>query len=319
MGTSLFFLFFGFLLLIKGGGWFVEASIRIAHKFHIPRIVVGGTIVSLATTSPETAVSVTASALGNSGVALGNAVGSVIVNTGLIVGICAGLNPITVDKKDFRRRSSWMLAAAMGVTVFSLTFGLNRITGLILLLGTAAYFFVDYRLLVSGRSAENQGAVSEPEDRTSSDKSGLKFLIGAGLVLAGSRVLIAGAEGVAYALGIPSLVFGLTIIAFGTSLPELTTGIIAAKKNASDLSIGNIVGANIINLGGITGLAALVRPLSVDTGTLNYSFFWLFILIFTLMIFFWQKGRIQKAQGIVLVLLYAIYTSGLVFLSFCRS
>ncbi len=314
MLISIFFVVAGFALLIKGGDLFVDASIHIARILDLPRIVIGSTIVSLATTSPEMVVSVTASWLGDSGIALGNALGSTIANLGLIIGISAVLKPIAVDLTDFRRRALWMLAAASGVVFFSLFLQLNRVTGAILLLLAVVYLYSDYQLLVRKKQKSSHGIVLEPKGKSSLTKLIFTFLIGAIFVIAGSRALVFGASAIARALGIPSMIVGLTVIAVGTSLPELVTAVISARKNASDLSVGNIVGANVLNLAGITGIASVIHPLSVDPLTRNYSYFWLFLLVLTMMVFFWKKGRIQQPQGLVFILLYAFYIAGLAIL-----
>ncbi|MDR3501175.1 MAG: calcium/sodium antiporter [Legionella sp.] len=306
----------GLLLVLKGGDLFVDSSITIANRFKIPRIVIGGTIVSLATTAPELVVSTTASYMGNAGIALGNAVGSAIANIGLIVGVAAILAPIAIDVVDFRRRSLWMLLSAILVVLFSWDFDLGRGSGLMLFALSVLYLLLNY--LQSTRKQKNKELTPEitsAENDASFSKAILRFLIGAVLVIVGSKLLVNAGIAIATALKIPSLIIGLTAIAVGTSLPELVTAITSAKKKVADLAIGNIVGANILNLAFITGVSAMIRPLSIELFTRNYAFVWLFIMIIAMMIIFWKKGTMGKKSGILLVSLYVIYNLGLVLFS----
>lgn len=304
----------GLLLVLKGGDLFVDSSITIANRFKIPRIVIGGTIVSLATTAPELVVSTTASYMGNAGIALGNAVGSAIANIGLIVGIAAILAPVAIDVVDFRRRSLWMLLSAILVVLFSWDFDLGRGSGLILFILAVIYLFLNYWQSTHKKNTDEAVTETIPsENDIPFSKAILMFFIGAVLVIVGSKLLVNSGIAIATALKIPSLIIGLTAIAVGTSLPELVTAITSAKKKVADLAIGNIVGANILNLALITGISAMIRPLSIDLFTRNYAFVWLFIMIIAMMIIFWKKGTMGKKAGIFLVSLYVIYNLGLVY------
>lgn len=306
----------GLLLVLKGGDLFVDSSITIASRLKIPRMIIGGTIVSLATTAPELVVSTTASYMGDAGIALGNAVGSAIANIGLIVGVSAILAPIAIDVRDFRRRALWMLLSAILVVVFSWDFDLGRGSGIILLSLGILYLSLNCLRAVLERKKEEPSSESEPtENNVSLRKAIIMFLLGAVLVIVGSKLLVNSGIAIAEALKIPSLIIGLTAIAVGTSLPELVTAITAAKKNVADLSIGNIVGANVLNLAFITGASAIIRPLSIDLFTRYYAFMWLFIMIIAMMIIFWKTGKMGKKAGISLLSLYVIYNLGLVFYS----
>jgi len=306
----------GLLLVLKGGDLFVDSSITIASRLKVPRMIIGGTIVSLATTAPELVVSTTASYMGDAGIALGNAVGSAIANIGLIVGLSAILAPIMIDVADFRRRALWMLVSALLVVLFSWNFELGRGSGLILFSLAILYLSLNCLRAVLERKKNEPSPESEAtEHQTPLSKAILMFLIGAVLVIVGSKLLVNSGIAIASALKIPSLIIGLTAIAVGTSLPELVTAITSAKKNVADLSIGNIVGANVLNLALITGASAMIRPLSIDLFTRHYAFLWLFIMITAMMIIFWKNGKMGKKSGIILLSLYVIYNLGLVFYS----
>ncbi len=308
----IFLFMIGLLLVLKGGDVFVDSSITISLRLKIPRMVVGGTIVSLATTAPELVVSTTASYMGDSGIAIGNAVGSAIANIGLIVGISAILAPLAIDVKDFRRRALWMILSAVLVIIFSWDFEVNRTSGFILFsLGVCYLLFNSLRALFERSKNEiNSKILLVPN--YSIAKAAMMFLFGAILVIIGSKFLVNSGIEIAKALKIPSLIIGLTVVAVGTSLPELVTAITSAKKNVADLSIGNIVGANILNLAFITGAAAIIRPLSIDHLTRYYAFTWLFIMLTAMVIIFWWKGKMGKKSGIILLTLYILYNLGLV-------
>ena len=297
----------GLLLVIKGGDLFVSSSTRISSRLHIPRIVVGGTIVSIATTVPELVVSATASFMGDSGIAIGNAVGSAIANIGLIVAVVALITPVVVDLADFKARSRWMLGSAVLVILFSWNLNLPRTYGLILLGVSLAYLAADCITAIRKRKT-----VRETTDETPLTKALVTFAVGALMVGIGSRLLVTSGIEIASALGVPSVIIGLSIIAVGTSLPELVTAVTAARKGVPDLSIGNIIGANVLNLALITGIAATIRPLTLLPFTRNYSFPWLMVLVVLMIVMIGREGKIDKREGGILLALYIVYIAGLI-------
>jgi len=299
-----------FFLVVKGGGWFVDASIMIARHFRWPRILVGGTLVTLATTAPELIVSLTASASGHGGLAIGNAVGSVIVNTGLIIGFVAILSPMTIQPSEFRPRALWLLGAAIGLIALSWALRLDAWAGW-LLCGLAAAYLVNDYFHMKRRPEMLEDAVDEAVNQPIS-KQWLWFIVGALLVLVGSRLLVMSAVSLAERLGVSSIIIGLTLIAFGTSLPEFVTAIISARRNASDLSVGNILAANIVNLTLVAGGSAAIRAFEIDEFTRRYSYSAMMILILIFVSAFWSKGRAGRRAGTALLLIYVIYTAGLI-------
>ena len=312
MLLDVIFLVLGLFLVIKGGDWFVDSSVTIARAFHIPPIVIGGTLVSIATTTPELVVSTTASVMGDSGIALGNAVGSAIANIGLIVGVVAVMGVVKVDVKDFRRRSLWMLGASVLVILFAWSLHMGRFFGAILLGLASVYLILDYRQIREQKKKHGPTPSQETFESIPLRNAALLFGTGAVMVILGSRLLVTSGSSIATALGIPSVVIGLSVIAIGTSLPELVTAVTAMKKKVPDLSIGNIVGANVLNLAAITGAAALIRPLTLSVFTRNYSFIWLSLFVLSMIGFFWKKGEIGKKQGLIFLGLYSLYIVGLV-------
>ena len=301
----------GFALVAKGGDLFVDSSIHIGRALRIPRFVIGGTLVSLATTTPELVVSATAAAMGDSGIALGNAVGSCICNIGLVVGLVAIIMPVEVDRPDFIRRAAWMVGGGVLVVAFSWDRSLERIYGLLLLAGAAAYLAWDLAGIL--RSRRQSAADAEDPDATDGLAAAVGwFAVGAACVIVGSRLLVTSGQGLAAALGVPSAIIGFSVIAIGTSVPELVTGVTAARKGVPDLSLGNIVGANVLNLLLIVGLSGTIQPLVLDAFSQGYGFPWLGIFFVTVIGTVLRFGVVRRAAGIALLLLYALYIIGLV-------
>ena len=301
----------GFALVAKGGDLFVDSSIHIGRALRIPRFVIGGTLVSLATTAPELVVSATAATMGDSGIALGNAVGSCICNIGLIVGVVALIMPVQVDRPDFTWRAGWMVAGALLVVGFSWDLTMERGYGVVLLALAAAYLAWD--LLGILRSRRESGAEAQDADATSGlAKSVGWFAVGGVCVLAGSRLLVMSGQGLAEALGVPSAIIGFSVIAIGTSVPELVTGVTAARKGVPDLSLGNIIGANVLNLFLIVGLSGTIQPLVLEPFSQWYGFAWLGIFVLAIVGVVLKNGVVRRAAGIGLLILYALYTIGLV-------
>jgi cation:H+ antiporter len=224
------------------------------------------------------------------------------------VGTVALLTPVEVVKRDFSRRSAWMVSAAVLVVVFSWDRTLSRPPAALLLLVALAYLAWDYLGIRRLRA--------EASDEDGSDTSGLAkavslFALGAALIVIGSRFLVDSGQALAAALGVPSAIIGLSVVAIGTSLPELVTGVSAAHKGVPDLSIGNIVGANVLNLSLIVGLSGTINPLTLDLFTQVYSFGWLAVFIAALILLVARRGHFHRPGGMVLLGLYGVYVLGL--------
>ena len=301
----------GFALVAKGGDLFVDSSVHIGRALRIPRFVIGGTLVSLATTAPELVVSATAATMGDSGIALGNAVGSCICNIGLIVGMVALIMPVHVDKADFVRRAGWMVGGGLLVVGFSWDLSMDRSYGLLLLALAAAYLAWDLIGILRSR----RESAEEAEDPDAAGGLGGAvgwFAVGGACVLAGSRLLVMSGQGLAEALGVPSAIIGFSVIAIGTSVPELVTGVTAARKGVPDLSLGNIVGANVLNLLLIVGLSGTIQPLVLDSFSQWYGFPWLGIFFLAIVGVVLKNGVVRRAAGMGLLMLYVLYMIGLV-------
>lgn len=318
MSTVVVILLFalGFAMVVKGGDIFVSASISIASHLRVPEVVIGSTLVSIATTCPEMAVSATASFRGESGIALGNALGSAIANIGLIVGILVVLRPMEVKQKDFLFPAVAMLCGGLLLAGMTASLHLSRISAWIILACGGVYLIVDYarhrrdhldRKLA--REAHDEVEAIDPD--YSMKRSMLLFALGAILVLVGSRLLADNAVTIAELLGVPSIVIGLTLVALGTSLPELVTAVAAAKKGVPELSLGNVVGANIMNVTFIPGISGAIGPLSMARWTQCYNMPAMVLMFVLLLVMGRTQNRLSRGEGVVLLTLYGVYVVGL--------
>ena len=295
----------GIVMTVKGGDLFVDAASWIAEVSGIPKFVIGATIVSLATTMPEMLVSIFAAAEGKVDMAIGNAVGSVTVNCGLIMAIALIFMPIVFDRKKNWKKAALLVAAMAFLWVSSLsgTFGW---VGTVLLIVVAVLYIVES--LHSARQDEGRG---EKQSATTKEKvmSGMKFLIGAAAIVAGSQLLVNSGSDLALFFGVPERVIAVTLVAVGTSLPELVTTLTAIAKKQASLSVGNIIGANIIDLSLILPLCALVSgghlPVSAQSIAVDFPACMLVLLLGLVPLLLRQKG--SKVQGIAMLAIYAGY------------
>ena len=235
-----------------------------------------------------------------------------IANIGLIVGISAMITVIRIDLKEFRGRSLWMVASAALVILFTIQLQLSRLMGWALMFVALTYLILDYWNMRSESKRAKDKPLEVFSKIGSMRRSVIFFGFGAVMVIIGSRLLVVSGIDIAHALGIPSVIIGLSFIAVGTSLPELVTAIASARKGVPDLSIGNIVGANVLNLALITGLAGAINPLRITRFTQLYSFPWLIIFISLLIFMFRRNGMLVKKDGLILLALYIIYIAGLI-------
>ncbi len=312
---NLFLLALGLWLIIKGGDLFVASSVRIAEFVKVPRIVIGTTLVSLATTSPELVVSIVAGAKGESGLAVGNAVGSCMCNMCLILGIMAAIRSIGVRPIELKIPLIAMFFFAGLLVVLSWNLELPRTTGVVLILMGVVYFIFDFvhhkrssrpQDIAEARSIEAEATAGNPWLESRQGTAAV-FIFGAVMVTLGSRLLVDSASNLATAMGVPSIIIGLTIVAVGTSLPELVTAVSSARQNVSDLAVGNILGANVANLTLIVGSAASFNVVTMDrvTQLLNFP-----ALLLGMCIVLWMlcsARRISRREGGILIGYYALY------------
>lgn len=308
----------GFVLLIKGGDWFVDGSVGIAHRYHIPEILIGATVVSIGTTIPEVMVSSIAAAVGQSQTAYGNAIGSVICNTALISAITISAKASAdVDTRTFRTPVIFFfIAAALYAGVAYTTGTFSRLIGIVLLAMFVAYMAITIRQAFTGRlvmDPEDDGQEEEKENPLWKDI--LFLVLGAAFIAVGAKLLVDNGKIIAEGLGVPESVIALTFIALGTSLPELVTAITSLVKGHSSLSLGNIVGANLFNLVLVSGMAITINPFVVPAdkliGTRNASLvvdipLMLFVMAFMTVPALCTK-KLRRYQGIILLVIYAAY------------
>ncbi len=300
-------LIIGFLTLIKGADFFVEGSGSIARKLCIPDIIVGLTIVAMGTSAPELAVSVSAALSGSSDISLGNIVGSNLLNILIVLGISTVITPIIVDKSLFKRNFPVLIVTAVVLPLIALINGnrIGRIGGIILIA-----FFVFYIILTVRSALNYRKNHNEPETEKIKVMSWWKSIVftigGAAAVVIGGQISVNAATNVAHQLGISEAIIGLTVVALGTSLPELVTSAVAAKKGNSDMALGNIVGSNIFNVLLILGTTAIIKPFPVSMESIIDQ---LIVLVVTLLLIIFSKtGRkISRGEGVTFLVLYVIY------------
>ena len=302
-------LIIGFAFLVKGADAFVEGSSSIAKHFQVPSLIIGMTIVAMGTSLPETAVSVTASIAGSNALAVSNAVGSNIFNLMVVIGVCAVLTPVAVQKSSLKIDIPFSIVCALLLLVLGHDrMMLTRVNGLILIVLFA--FFILYMIRSAQHSMNNEDSefAAEAADMKvmSVPKSLIFIVIGIAGITLGSDWVVAGAKTIASAFGISENLIGLTIVAFGTSLPELMTSIVAARKNEVDMALGNAVGSNIFNILMVLGIASALSPIAfIQENIIDIIILVGFSFIVWLMA--WTKHRLDKIEGLAMILLYAGY------------
>lgn len=306
----------GLALIVKGGDFFVAAAIRLAEFMRMPRVVIGSTLVSLATTTPELVVSIMAGLHGESGLAVGNAVGSCICNIGLILGVTAAIRPVDVQFRSIRAPLIAMFGFGVLLLIMTVDLSLARWQGAILLAGGALYFAWDFWVHWRSRKPKDVAeAAAIKKEKTVTrwawieTKPGtvLQFVVGAAIVVAGSRLLVEGAVAAAGKLSIPPIIIGLTVVAVGTSLPELVTAVTSSRKAMSDLAVGNVLGANVANLSLIVGVAAVIRPVGLDRETQLFNLPAMLVMMGLLTWMLLSHQRLSRKEGSTLLVVYGIY------------
>ena len=319
MSTELLAIIGGFALLTWSADRFVVGASAIAYNLKVSPLIIGLTIVGLGTSSPEILVSMVASWQGNSGLAVGNAIGSNIINMGLILGVSALIIPLKVHSSIIRRELP-VLLLVMVITLLLLLDGtLGRLDGIILLTGIALVVIWLIRVGKTPHPPEDPMS-GEFADEIPTDmgmgRAVLWLVVGGLCLLGSSRLLVWGAVSIAESMGISDLVIGLTVVALGTSLPELAASVMSALKNEHDIAIGNVIGSNIFNLLAVLGLPGLINPEAIDAEVLTRDFpvmVGLTLALFVMAYGFRGPGRINRFEGTLLVLGFCGYQSLLYF------
>lgn len=314
MLLSVFKIIFGLALLVVGGDELVDGASSIARRFRLSPMVIGLTIVAFGTSAPELIVSIQAALSGNPGIALGNVVGSNIANIALILGVTALIRPIPVHGATIKIDTPFLVFATIALTAISYFAGaitrIEGIIGLILLL-----LFIGYQI----RSSKVETANSETIDTDASDseedatplpalwKSIVALVVGIGFLKLGAELLVGGAVNIASTLGVDDRIIGVTVVAIGTSLPELFASVMAARKGNVDLAVGNVVGSNLFNIMCVLATATAISPIA-DVGA-GFTTDCLWMLALTLLIWFQLRTdyRLTRLEGAVLLCTYAIF------------
>ncbi len=302
----------GLLFLIKGGDWFVDGASALARRFHLPELLIGATVVSIGTTLPEVMVSTMSALSGHGEIAYGNAIGSVICNAALIAAITIAVRPGRVDPKTLKTPVAFFFAAAAIYCIAAYVFGrFTRVMGIIMLAVFVAYMAAN----VVQMKNTPAGKQEESEDEMPLAKTLILLVLGAVLIAVGANLLVDNGTLIAQALGVPESVIALTFVALGTSLPELVTAVTSLAKGHSDLSLGNVVGANVFNLVLVSGVSITLAPFTIPQSATLFGINSSLVLDLPVMLAVMLiltvpalvKGKLNRAQGILLLAIYAAF------------
>ena len=302
----------GLLFLIKGGDWFVDGASALARRFHLPELLIGATVVSIGTTLPEVMVSTMSALSGHGEIAYGNAIGSVICNAALIAAITIAVRPGKVDPKTLKTPVAFFFAAAAIYCIAAYVFGkFTRVMGVIMLAMFVAYMIVNVLQMKNAPAEVHE----EAEEEMSLPKTLGLLVVGAVLIAVGANLLVDNGTLIAQALGVPESVIALTFVALGTSLPELITAITSLMKGHSDLSLGNVIGANVFNLVLVSGVSVTLAPFTIPQSNTLFGINSSLVLdlpvmlavMFILTVPALVKGKLNRAQGITMLAIYAAF------------
>ena len=309
------YLIVGFVLLVKGADFFVEGASSIAKRMHIPTIVIGLTIVAFGTSAPELAVSLSAAIKGSNDIAIGNVVGSNIFNLLVVIGVSAMISPLTVKRSMIKKDYPLSIFAAVLLGVLCLDSvlfhaketTLGRMDGVSLLVCFVFFMYITVREGLRGRKDAKKEHEDEVENMSFPiGKSIVLLVVGLAGIVFGGDLSVEGAKEIARAFGLSEALIGLTIVAIGTSLPELVTSIVAAKKGESDIALGNVVGSNLFNIFFILGCSATILPMHVS-GTYIYDIGLLIIVSVLAFIPIAKSKKVGRVMGGVMTLAYVAY------------
>lgn len=308
-------LIIGFAFLVKGADAFVEGCSSIAKRFQVPSLIIGMTIVAMGTSLPETAVSITASVTGNNALAVSNAVGSNIFNLMIVVGVCAILTPVAVRKETLKIDFPFSIVCAVLLLVLgAIGMTLGHVDGALFIVLFVIFSLYMIKSAQNSRKDNKDMDVEEAEYALEAEeiqimpmpKSIIFIVLGCAAIALGSDWVVDGATTIAEAMGVSQTLIGLTVVAFGTSLPELATSIMAAKKNEVDMALGNAIGSNIFNILMVLGIAAAISPMAFITENIIDI---VILIAFSAIVWImaWTKHELSKKEGWVMAILYAVY------------
>ncbi len=299
----------GFALLVKGADFFVEGSSSVAKKFKVPSIIIGLTIVAMGTSLPETAVSVSASIANNNAMAISNVIGSNIFNMMMVIGICAMLTVVPVEKETLKRDFPFSVICAVLLMAFGILGGtsVGRLDGAIFLVLFAGFIIFLVREALKAAKAGKEVHSEADEIKMVSMPLAVVYIIGGAIAIAvGGDLTVDTASRIAETLGMSQTLIGLTIVSIGTSLPELVTSVVAARKNEIGMALGNAIGSNVFNILMVVGIASAISPIEMITNNIIDI---IVLIVFSLIVWVmaWTKSKLDKKEGFLMVLMYVIY------------
>lgn len=300
----------GFVLITKGADIFINCTVDIGKKTKISEIILGATIVSFATTLPELTVSLFASLEGHTTMSLGNAVGSIICNTGLVLGLVAFISPFSVDKKMFFSKSVLLLICVIVLLLLGLDKSITQRDSIALLAMLAIYMYSNYKSVVEKGSKSRINNTSKVKGNNNLGewlRIALFFALGLIMMILGSRLLVDNGVIIAEWIGVPQGVISLTVIALGTSLPELVSSLTAIKKNHHAISVGNILGANILNIVSVIGISSIPNDIPILSQNMSIDFPFMIVLLLILILPTIKKNKLYRFQGLIMLIVYLIY------------
>lgn len=311
MFLNALFILLGFTLLVVGGEYLVRSSVALSFKLKLSKMVIGLTVVSFATSAPELLVSLQAALDGHSDIALGNVIGSNIANIALVLGVTAVIMPLAIDKDFYKFNWPVMMLLSGALYLFLLNDKvISFYEGLVLVIALVAYLYLLIRRARLRAKSEGEQSVNGALAKTSGAKIIIWLIIGGIALWGGSELLVKGAVNIAESVGISERVIAVTMIAIGTSVPELAASVIAALKKEKAISLGNLIGSNIFNIASVLGLTALIQPITLnDPKVLTADIFWMLAFAFILipLAFIPKRFTLGRYKGLLLVIGYAVF------------
>ena len=311
MILNLLLIVLGIVLVIWGADRMTDGSVAIAQRLKIPQIVIGLTIVAMGTSMPELCISMVSALKGTPDLAVGNVVGSNIFNTMLIVGVAAMVAPMTILRSTVKKDIPWAVFGSVALMLMCLDNDISRIDAIILFAAFTLFMFLTLKSAKKKQADPSSNTEEEVKSHSILQATTL-VIVGLACLIFGSNIFVDAATKVAQSLGVSEAIIGLTIVAGGTSLPELATSVVAARKGQSAIAIGNVIGSNVMNILLIIGATGLICPMHIsgitpiDLGTMTVSIFLLWLFSFT-------RFKVERWEGAVLTILFGIYMSWLIY------
>lgn len=297
----------GFILISKGADFFINSTVEIGRKTNISELILGATIVSFATTLPELTVSLFASIDNHTTMSLGNAVGSIICNTGLILGMVVLISPFNTDRKTFASKSTILLVSIIALIILGLDGAITKIDGCILLIILGVYMYTNYKSVLNNANKNYLYYCLTQQNEMSIVKIVVYFFVGLAMMIVGSRLLVDNGVKIAEFIGIPQGIISLTVIALGTSLPELVSSITAVRKKHHEICVGNVLGANILNIISVISISSIPNEIPILSQNIRVDYPFMIILVLTLIIPTIIKNKLYRIQGILMLGTYITY------------